>query len=167
MRAEESDDASLVFEFRLWERPWRGWADANVVYGEQTLSLRASYLSDALGDLLAAVLNIAEGAETATTYWYKEPGGYRWMLERCDDQIQVRVVEKPLTREEGGDPTNGSVVFDVICPLRDSVSAFASGTRALKQRIGSGEYDRRWCLYPFPVEGLAALERWLQEHPKP
>jgi len=51
-----------------------GWARARIRDGASEVRLRASYLGDALGDLLETLVYLLWGAEIAQCSWEEEPG---------------------------------------------------------------------------------------------
>ncbi len=66
---------SVYVSYRLIER---GWLECTIGIDNQYATVTASYLSDALGDLLGAVIRIVEGESDATASFAEEPGEYRW-----------------------------------------------------------------------------------------
>src|SRR5690606_17118422 len=69
-----------------------GRATAGIALRGLRVELAASYLTDALGDLLRAVVRIADGALEADCSWDEEPGVYRWLLRRAGPAALVRIV---------------------------------------------------------------------------
>ena len=61
-----------------------GWAECIVELDGHRAHLSASYLSDALGELLRAVVNLLKGADEQTVSFYEESGEFRWRLLRLD-----------------------------------------------------------------------------------
>src|SRR6266571_1195228 len=115
------DDVS--FNYRL---TGTGWSEGRLVIGEEFADATASYLSDALGDLLRAVLALAEDSETARASWDEEPGEYRWIFERSGDRVRVRLLEFPEWRAIVDAPdAEGRTLLDASCPLGDLVAAVA------------------------------------------
>lgn len=53
---------AMDFEYRLFSV---GWAAATIAHEDASIELRVSYLSDALGDLLAAIEALLGGAAEA------------------------------------------------------------------------------------------------------
>lgn len=130
-----------------------GWAVARVSHGEQEASLTASYLGDALPDLLTAVDDVLAGAGRARASWCEEPGTFTWTLTRAGDDLRVHVAWRPSS-----DP--GETVFDATCPLADAAAGLAAGARSTLERYGEVDYWDRWD-HPFPVDRLRSVERRL------
>jgi hypothetical protein len=80
----------MEFTYRL---TGTGWAEAQIADATSRAVITASYLSDALGDLLEALGTILEGAAEARCSWEEEPGEYRWIFAREDrDQVTLRIL---------------------------------------------------------------------------
>jgi hypothetical protein len=137
-----------------------GWAEARVKSGSASAHLRVSYLSDALGDLLLAVLDIHRGAPAATCSWEEEPGEWRWLFTARGDRLEVRILGfKDMYDHE---PVSaGREVFAADEPADDVTRAVAGAARRLLDEMGEDEYHRRWVEHPFPIEALVALEETL------
>jgi hypothetical protein len=62
-----------------YELTGTGWSECRVVIGESRCDLTASYLSDALGDLAAAVEDVLRwpGVD-ARAVFVEEPGEFGW-----------------------------------------------------------------------------------------
>jgi hypothetical protein len=70
-----------------------GGSECFVEIGDQQAHLTASYLSDALGDLLHAVVALLRGGKEAGASFAEEPGEYRWRLRRRgSDQVSIRIL---------------------------------------------------------------------------
>lgn len=79
----------VEFTYRL---TGAGWSEALLTIGAASTRLSASYLDDALGDLIAAAV-LAPGAEsTIRVSWAEEPGEFRWVLDSSGDQLAVRIL---------------------------------------------------------------------------
>ncbi|HVG45450.1 MAG TPA: hypothetical protein VM890_11985, partial [Longimicrobium sp.] len=70
-----------------------GWADCDVEIAGQQAAMGASYLSDALGNMLAAAAAVARGAEESTFSFHEEPQEVRWRLRRVGpERLRVRIL---------------------------------------------------------------------------
>jgi hypothetical protein len=150
---------NVEFEFRL---VGTGWADARIAIGHEFATPTASYLSDALGDLIRAVRALCEGAHEARASWDEEPGEYRWIFRRGGSTVRVRLLAFPEWRAVVDAPdADGEVLLDAECHVSDLGSAIASGARRLLDEVGADAYHEKWVEDPFPVDELTALERSL------
>ena len=143
----------MKFRYEL-EGP--GWATCTVEIGGQTAVATASYLSDGLGSLTTAVIQLCEGADNASAVFSEEPGAYRWHFQRIGPE-RVRL----QLREEHSESTAGKLVIDRECRLR----SFAEALRAELDRLlavhGEEGYVKLWIEHPFPRAELARLTRLL------
>src|SRR5262245_63524255 len=93
VRWQFEDAGSVSFAYRL---VGSGWAECTIAIDEQHAAMTASYLSDAFGDLLGAVIRMVEGQPEATASFAEEPGEYRWRFFRKEpDRILIRILDFP------------------------------------------------------------------------
>jgi len=137
-----------------------GWAEARVKSGSASAHLRVSYLSDALGDLLLALLDLRWGAPAARCSWEEEPGEWRWLFATYGDRLEVRILGFKDMYDHEPDSA-GREVFAAHEPADDVIKAVAGAARQLLDEMGADEYHRRWVEHPFPTETLVALEETL------
>jgi hypothetical protein len=122
--------------------------------------LSASYLDDALGDLLRAVRAIAQGAPSACASWAEEPGEFRWLFDRTAGRLRIRILwfdELWSDAPEG----QGELRFDATCEAAQAVRAGAGAARRVIDRYGEVGYRARWVEHPFPTDERTALEALL------
>jgi hypothetical protein len=149
------EDSAISFDYRL---VGTGWAWARLQIGEQSIELTASYLSDALGDLLAGLVLLVDGASQVEVSWDEEPGEFRWLVARTSTgDAHVRIL---WFDELGGRRSNeeGRPVLDASCALMDLIGAVAGGARATFDELGAAGYREKWVDHPFPEAELVALE---------
>ena len=144
----------MEFKYRL---TGTGWAEARVADGASSATITASYLEDALGELLETIAYLLEGAEKARCSWQEEPGEYRWIFERADAEVRLRVLE--FSDNYSPDPDDrGTVVFETRAPLRGVAEAVAQGAQRVLDAYGEDEYLRRWVDHQFPVAHLQQIQ---------
>src|SRR3954452_592733 len=134
-----------------------GGSEARFAVGAQSVELSASYITDALGDLLRATGVILEGSDSAQVSWEEEPGRYDWLLDRVGTAVRVRVVEWYW----GGrwiHRVRSAVILDATCPVQSFAAAVANGARPVLDRHGEKGYLEAWIRHPFPTEELAEIE---------
>lgn len=144
---------SIDFRYRL---TGAGWAEASISGGEASATLRASYLGDALGDLLEAVGVLLEGATGARCSWEDEPGEYRWIFSRRGEDVHVQVLgfeDSYLRKPDAA----GTVVYESTLPLLGLAVAMADGAQAVLDEHGADGYMAKWIGHPFPTEHLAMI----------
>ena len=150
----------MKFRYRL---QGAGWAYAEISDHGRRITVDASYLSDALGDLLSALVDLTRGARTAMCSWAEEPEVVRWIFTTRYDGILCTVRRVP---DEKATPDRyGTVVFSTVRPLPRLVAAITEEAAAVRERYGEGGYERRWQAGPFPARPLDHLQQWLQQVP--
>jgi hypothetical protein len=136
----------------------RGWAECVVEIDGQEAHLTASYLSDALADLLDAVTAVIRGVEESTASFAEEPGEYRWRLRRVSDErlcICIVWFEHLWKHRPDGE---GEVVFEAECRLRTFAGAVLSASQRVLSTHGLEDYKEKWGHYGFPIEAQTKLK---------
>ena len=146
--------AAVEFTYRL---TGTGWAEARIADGQVTATITASYVGDALGELLGAVGLLLDGAADARCSWEEEPGEYRWVFERAGSDLRLRVIAFADVYAHEPDHS-GTVVFETAAPLREVASAIADGAQEVLDEYGETGYLRRWAEHPFPVGHLDLIQ---------
>ena len=134
-----------------------GWGEATVSDGEQQVVIPASYLTDVLSELLTAVWSVLEGTPSASCSWELEPGEYRWLFTRIDDQLSLRILAFPNNSWDNGPDEEGVIVFHFSGTLDAIASAFAEGIEAVRREYGEEGYLQGWHEHPFPSEQLSEV----------
>ena len=92
---------SVSFSYNLIGR---GWSECTVVIDNKRAKVTASYLSDAFGDLLGAMIRMVEGQPEATASFAEEPGECRLrtfagaVLSESQRLLQVHGAEGYLSK---------------------------------------------------------------------
>lgn len=137
-----------------YELTGTGWADCTIELDGQRAHTTASYLSDALDELCRATLEVLRGGSHAEVVFEEEPGEYRWLLDRSEDQrLRIRIVDRVITPEN---PAN-TVIMDGECTARDLGQALLSELRRLLELHGEEGYLKEWVRFPFPLARLEDL----------
>jgi hypothetical protein len=70
-----------------------GWAEASIADERSSVEMTASYLTDALADLLSALAALKRGDSDSERFsWDGEPAEYRWLLRREGDEVDVSIL---------------------------------------------------------------------------
>lgn len=140
-----------------------GWSECNIVIDEHQATITASYLSDALGELLGAVSRVVEGVSEATASFAEEPGEYRCRFFRQgSDHLHLLILEFPQLW--GNRPDEESrVLLDTECRLRTFAGAVLSASQKLLEEIGVEGYCEMWGRHDFPVEQQEKLRKLLRQ----
>ena len=139
-------------EFRF-ELGHAGWASADISHGGTSVRLTASYLSDALGNLLSAVADLTDGASEASCTWDEEPGEFRWAFNVGSSGVALAITTIDFDEVWADD----QLIFRATVPLDELVKAVAEGAEATLQEHGEAGYLHRWGRFPFPTQQLARL----------
>lgn len=141
-----------------------GWSTATISDGVHTLTLTASYLSDALGDLTQAVIALLQGAEGATLAWQAEPGVIEWRFERQGDDVVVcltRFADNTCYRRSHARP--GEPDFSVRCSLTRLGNEVLDELWRIHDTVGVDGYKERWKGHSFPLQEYRQLHALLRE----
>jgi hypothetical protein len=151
----------VVFTYRL---TGTGWAECDVCIDDAHITATASYLSDALGDLIRAVSNILDCAQESSFSFVEEPGEYRWHLTRKgDDRISVAIEWFDDWPETYSSP--GKVLFARDCRLRTFAGAVYDACKQLLEQIGTEGYREKWINNDFPLDQFERLKKLLRAEP--
>jgi hypothetical protein len=140
--------------FWFWVRG-SGWAEAGIGNSDGHVNLTASYLSDALGDLLYAVWQCASGAPETRCSWEDEPGEYRWIRRRDGDQIHRRILRFDDLNKRRPDEV-GELLFDTRQDWATIARSVALGAARTLEKHGEYDYRNEWG-HPFPTATLALI----------
>ncbi|MES2842669.1 MAG: hypothetical protein V4794_20500 [Pseudomonadota bacterium] len=138
-----------------------GWAKCTISDGQSEATVSASYLSDALGNLLIAACAALREFRAITFSFDEEPGEFRWVL------ISLRPNEYALEILEFsdlyGDAPNseGTSLFKSTFLPETFATAVRDAAAGLLRAVGADGYKEAWHEHPFPMEQFGELERLL------
>jgi hypothetical protein len=148
----------FTFEFEL---VGTGWASAKISDDAGSAEITASYLGNALGDLLQAAWSMLDGDTGARCSWWEEPGEYRWIFVRDLQRVSLQILEFDGLWSDEPDE-NGRVIFQTSQPPQTLAVAFAAGAAACLNAWGLQGYREKWVDHDFPVDQLATIEAALK-----
>ena len=149
---------SLSIEYQLLKS---GWAECTVRVGSTSQELTASYLSDALGNLVLAAAAMLAGMHSVATSFDEEPGEYRWVVARLNGtDISLQVLE--FGELWGNKPNSeGKVLIQTIChPLVFGEAVYKAASSVLAAH-GAAGYKERWQEHEFPCKQLELLASYI------
>lgn len=134
-----------------------GWAEATVSNGSEYRSMNVSNLSDALGDMTAAVLRLLQGSGREEVSFLDEPGEHVWTLRRQDAGLLIVEVKwfEDWIQEVGSEA--GQEVFLATCSLLDFAREIRAALDRLLERYGIEGYSQKWLEHEFPATEHAHL----------
>jgi len=139
-----------------------GWSTCTVAIDDQYVTMTASYLPDAFGDLLGAMIRLLEGEPEATASFAEEPGEYRWRCFRKDkDRLYVRILEFPDLWEYRPDE-EGKPILEAECRLRTFAGAVLAESQRLLLKHGVEGYLGMWVQHDFPLQKQERLRELLR-----
>ncbi|WP_339213849.1 hypothetical protein [Solibacillus sp. FSL W8-0372] len=144
-----------------------GWAICEIQTANESFTFRASYLSDALGDLLNALLSLnsdmnteSYGDETNFS-WYQEPGLTEWHIKAFDIKSNVENLHFKINQyvddTEKGDPETTSAF---TCNYDEFVYSVVESLDRLMQKFGLVGYRAIWLDSDFPVVAYLKLKHY-------
>lgn len=142
----------------------QGWVEVTLSDGINQHMFLASYLSDGIGDLLKVVISLLEGIRQGTCLWEQEPGEYRWLFARQEEQIQIRLLSFSRTFSRQFDE-EGTCILMFQCSLRKFATKLCKQLEHLLATWGEQGYHNTWG-HPFPQEDFQKMKRLLSHaHP--
>lgn len=146
-----------MFEFDYQVLP-HGWSEVRVSDGEHVVLVEAWRLSDALRDLLEAVVLAVEGVREARCSWlHDDPGEWRWVFRRLGEEVELRVLEFDTVRDAPDE--QGREIFRTVQPARRLGRVVLSAGQRVLDEFGEQDGTDEWVEYPFPVSQLERLRR--------
>lgn len=121
-----------------------GWAACNIDIAGYTHKVTASYLTDALADLLDATNLIVAGEAAVRFSFEEEPGEYRWIFRQTAEKcLTVKILWFPDQWEKKAD-SEGKTIFVATCSSESFCWAVAEAASNLLDEHGLREYRRIW-----------------------
>jgi hypothetical protein len=134
-----------------------GWSECRVETNNGRAELSASYLSDALGNLVRSAIAVVSCFHIVEFGFDEEPGEYRWSMNALGNNfIRLRVVEFPELW--GNKPTEtGRLLLEEIITILDYAKAVHACAITVLQEYGLVGYAEKWAEHQFPERELAIL----------
>jgi hypothetical protein len=148
----------MRFDFKL---TGSGWATVELEDGASHLTIIASHISDPLADLLHAAWRVLDGEVETRSLWEDEPGEYRWIMRRENDDVVVGVLEFRSAHPQQADDL-GQQVFETRQNVKTFARAVALGASRTLESSGEAGYSAEWGGRPFPDRALALIRSALQ-----
>lgn len=149
---------SLAIEYRLLNA---GWAECTLRVGDISRELSASYLSDALGNLVLAATGVLSGLQRVSTSFDEEPGEYRWVIERATG-VEISLKVLAFDQLWGNQPdSEGEVLVQTTChPLIFGEAVLKAASAVLAEHGESGSLEK-WVEHEFPLCQLDLLTEYI------
>jgi hypothetical protein len=140
-----------------------GWAECVLSDGQVSCRITASYLSDALRDLVLAATAVISGFSRVSFRFDEEPGEYRWVISSPRlNEIELEILGFDELWGDRPD-SEGRSLFRVRCLPETFAKAVQAAAAQLFEEYGEAGYLERWAEHPFPSSLLAELTRLIKE----
>jgi hypothetical protein len=133
-----------------------GWSTCSIDLNGKAIGITGSYLSDCLGELGDAAVQLLQGATSARCSFDEEPGEYRWIIDRTGLQVRLRVLE--FSELWGNQPDHdGEVLLDGPCTLVEFLGAVRDALQRVVDEHGVEGYKEQWVEHELLVAQLRVL----------
>lgn len=134
-----------------------GWAECTVDDGESTCTVTASYLSDALGNLVLAALALLSRFSRLTFSFDEEPGEYRWVISSPRlNEVEIQILS--LNELWGDKPdSEGRLLFRTVCTPETFGNSVHAAAACVLAEYGEAGYQKQWSEHPFPMAQFREL----------
>ena len=122
-------------------------------------ALTASYVSDGLGQLLSAVVDLTTGAAVSRCSWAVEPGEYRWLFTRPGELVVVQIVGFADAEDFQPDAA-GKIILELAVPLPVLAANLVTAFETHPQAHGERRYVENWG-HPYPRAQLSTLREFI------
>ncbi|MDR3710219.1 MAG: hypothetical protein P4L33_18135 [Capsulimonadaceae bacterium] len=153
-----------------------GWARATVEDRQNAPAMEVSYLSNALGDLVNAIISLFSetSGDPIICEWHDEPGENIWTFRRNDAYVRIHILQsgvypRGLPIEDFDDDNCDKLLFDDDCSLLHLATQVEDQMRHVLQEYGEAGYKEKWMEDDFPMKELTHLtdliRGYRREHP--
>jgi hypothetical protein len=130
--------------------------------GTNSATIPASYLCDALRDLVDAIRSLFT-TDIAECVWQEEPGEVKWLFSRSGESVQLRVERWNEVRthpdRNGWQLVLDRLMFSGEAKILDIANQVDQELQRLLDKWGLDGYLREWIEHPFPIESHQRLRQ--------
>jgi hypothetical protein len=141
----------------------KGWADCVISIDAKRCHVSASYLSNALRNLVLAANAALTGFTRLSFGFDEEPGEYRWVLSSPrPNEIEVEIIE--FQELWGWKPdSEGKSLFKARCQPIDFAKAVHAAATKILETHGQNGYLEKWSEHPFPMAQYVDLTNMIEQ----
>ena len=151
---------TLTIDYRI---TGTGWAQCALTDGDARCELTASYLSDALRNLVLGATAVVSGFRRVSFCFDEEPGEYRWVINSPRlNEVELEILDFDQLWGDRPD-SEGRSLFKTRCLPDDFAKAVQATAHRILEHHGEAGYLELWHEHPFPTAQLAELDRLLSE----
>ncbi|MCJ0763512.1 hypothetical protein [Variovorax terrae] len=134
-----------------------GWAECTLSDDQSTCTVTASYLSDALHNLVLAAHALLSRFTKLSFSFDEEPGEYQWVITSPRlNEIELQILS--LGELWGDRPdSEGRRLFRTVCTPETFATAVHTAAAAVLAEHGESGYYEKWSEYPFPIAQFEQL----------
>lgn len=154
----------LIFNYRI---TGVGWAICEIQTANETFTYRASYLSDALGDFLNALIALNSNmnpeiyVDKTDFRWYQEPGLTVWHVKASDiksngENLFFRVNQYVNDSEKGAPESTSVFAYN----YDEFIYTVVESLERLIQKFGLVGYQVMWGDIDFPLVAYLKLKHY-------
>lgn len=153
----------MKFDF-VYDLTGAGWAEAIISAEDHRVQMTASYLSDALGDLTQAIVDLFDGEQTVSTFFMDEPGEHRMSIMKIDGGSVLIEIDRfnDWLSWELDEEKNGERVFAAEVELIELASKIEDSLERIFAKFGIDGYKEKWIEHDFPIANQEKLKTYLK-----
>lgn len=141
----------MKFEYEL---TGVGWAEGCIEINSAIAYFEASYITDALYDMLKAVSSLVPEVSPypvsmAQFEWNEEPGGTVWTLSKIaliSLHVQIKSYQDLRSKR------NEIIALDETCTIHEFISTITQTLDMLLRKYGREGYKEKWVNFDFPMD---------------
>lgn len=139
-----------------------GWASCKLVESDSSCEITASYLSDALHNLVLAACAVCSGFKRISFSFDEEPGEFRWVFNSPSmNEIEVEILS--FEKLWGDEPdSGGKSIFKARMRRKIFAQAVYQAAKSILDEYGEAGYLEKWSDHPFPSQQLLELSRLIE-----
>jgi len=144
-----------------------GWSECSIEIDSQKCVFRPGYITDALGGLLQALVNInplyTENTyikHGSTLFWEEEPNGVYWDMRYVENgNMQLKIEYE----DEGNDEEELKTVLYTECSYDVFLNEVLQETEKLLKEYGIVGYKEMWVDHDFPLANFLKLKYYAEQ----
>lgn len=152
----------MTERFQLaWELVGSGWATCRVDDGASQTKLVASYLTDALHDLVSGMTALYTSRSVQRFSFESEPQELRWVLRRHEAGVDVAIYKFPDSSTSWGQlpDSGGTLLWASTVPRAILAHVVLEAAQTVLREHGEEGYRAKWKEHAFPAGAVQDLQR--------
>lgn len=139
-----------------------GWADCLISDGRVAVKRPASYTTDALGDLVQAILDLENSKEMITFSFDGEPTETRWILSSNGTKVRIVINEhEEIHMQEDND--DGNLLLEIQCTYAEILQSVNNLCSTILAQMTAEEFRKQWG-HDFPLKNFRKSQELLNRY---